>query len=418
VIKSYNYIFVAILFLVSIPCFSEDWPQYRGPNRDGISLEKGLLKAWPVGGPKLLWTVSENLGEGYSSAAIADGLVFVTGMIENNGVLFAFDVDGNLKWNKTYGPEWTKAWPGTRSTPTIIGSNVYVFSGNGQIFCYDSKSGKLIWTRDIVKDYDGIQTEWGWSESLLIVDEKVICTPGGKTTTMVALDKSTGEVIWDKPYLGEQHAFCSPILVERGGKKIIINRTEHFLFGVNADDGEILWSYNCKDFMKPAKPPQIHPNLAIYQEGNVYITSGYDAGGAMFTIPNDGNSIQLKWTDKTLDVFHGGVVLVGDYIYGSNYTRNRKSEWYSLEWKTGRQQYKADWNRNQGSVIYADERLYCYDEKIGELALVEVGPEFKIISSFKIPKSRAQFFWAHPSISDSKLYVRNGENLFCYDIKE
>ena len=404
--------------LLNFPCLAQDWPQFRGLNRDGISLEKGLLKKWPVGGPKLLWTVSGNLGEGYSSASIADGFVFVTGMIENNGVLFAFDLEGNLRWKKTYGPEWSKTWQGTRSTPTINGSNVYVFSGTGKIYCFSTKTGNRIWSRDIVHDYEGIQTEWGWAESLLIIDNKVICTPGSKTTTMVALDKLTGEVIWDKPNIGEQHAFCSPILVERGDKKIIINRTEHFLFGVNAENGRVLWTYDCTDFMKPAKPPQIHPNLPIHRDGHVYITSGYDAGGAMFNIPKDGNSIQLKWLNKTLDVFHGGVVLVGDYIYGSNYARNRKSEWHSIEWESGKHRYKADWNRNQGSIIYVDERLYCYDEKIGELALVETGSEFKVISSFKIPKSKAQFFWAHPSISDGKLYVRNGENLFCYDIKE
>jgi outer membrane protein assembly factor BamB len=376
------------------------------------------LKQWPPGGPKLLWSVRENLGEGYSSAAIADGRIFVTGMKENMGILFVFNLKGKLQWKKTYGPEWKDAWQGTRSTPTIDASRVYVHSGKGAVYCYDTKTGKLLWSKNVVEDYEGIQTEWGWAESLLIVDGMVICTPGGKKATMIALDKKTGLVVWDNVYLGEQHAFCSPILIERDNKKIIVSRTEYYIFGVNADDGTMLWKYNCEELMKPATSPQIHPNLPIYHDGHIHITSGYDAGGFMFAISSDGESIDLKWHDKTLDVYHGGAVLVDGSIYGSNYARNKRSSWISQSWESGEIIYQVDWNKNQGAVIYADERLYCYDEKTGELALVEPGPEFRVISSFKIQPSNAQFFWAHPSISDGRLYMRHGENLWCYDISQ
>jgi len=417
-VKNKIFTWVLLFTIIGSPCFAEDWPQFRGPNRDGISRETGLLKQWPAGGPKLLWTVSENLGEGYSSAAIANGLVFVTGMIESMGTLFAFDLQGKLVWKTIYGPEWRGAWRGTRSTPTIDSSRVYVHSGLGAVYCYDTKTGKLIWTRDVAGEYEGIQTEWGWAESLLIVENKVICTPAGKKATMVALNKTTGEVVWDKPNLGEQHAFCSPILFERGGKKIVISRTELIFFGINAENGDILWTYDCEELMKPAKPPHVHPNLPIYYNGNVYITSGYDAGGFMFEVAEDGNSIELKWHEKMLDVFHGGAVLVDNFIYGSNYARNRRSEWISINWGTGEPKYKAQWNSNQGAILYADERLYCYDEKMGELALVEAGPEFRVISSFNIQQSNAQSYWAHPSISDGRLYVRHGKHLWCYDIAE
>ncbi len=408
-----------VLFLLIGPlCFAEDWPQFRGPNRDGVSRETGLLKQWPAGGPKLLWAVSENLGEGYSSAAIADGFIFVTGMIETKGTLFAFDLQGNLKWKKIYGPEWKNAWKGTRSTPTIDSSKVYVHSGVGIVYCYGTQTGNLIWTRDVAGDYEGIQTEWGWAESLLIVDDKVICTPAGKKATMVALNKDTGEVVWDKPNIGEQHAFCSSILIERGGKKIVISRTELIFFGVNAESGDILWTYDCEELMKPAKHPHVHPNLPIYSNGNIYITSGYEAGGFMFKVSEDGNSIELKWHEKTLDVFLGGAVLANDHIYGANFARNGRSEWISLNWDTGKPKYKAQWNRNQGVILYADDRLYCYDEKTGELAIVSAGHEFRVISSFKIQKSNAQLYWAHPSISDGRLYVRHGKHMWCYSIAE
>ena len=416
--REVSFISLVLVLLIGPPCIAEDWPQFRGPNRNGISRESGLLKQWPEGGPRLLWTASEDLGEGYSSAAIADGMVFVTGMIEAGGTLFAFDLKGKLKWKKVYGPEWRNAWRGTRSTPTIDSSKVYVHSGLGAVYCYDTGTGDLIWMRDTSGDYDGIQTEWGWAESLLIVDDKVICTPSGKKATMVALNKFTGEVVWDRPKLDEQHAFCSPILIERGGKKIVINRTELILFGVDAENGDILWTYDCEELMKPAKHPHVHPNLPIYHNGNIYITSGYDAGGFMFEVSEDGNSIKLKWHEKTLDVFLGGAVLVNNRIYGANYARNRRSEWISLNWDTGRQIYKVPWNRNQGAILYADDRLYCYDEKTGELALATAGSEFKVISSFEIHKTNAQFYWAHPSISDGRLYVRHGSHLWCYDIAE
>ena len=415
--KNIVYILIVTGLLIGSLCFADDWPQFRGPNRDGKSAETGLLKRWPAGGPRLLWSVSEDLGIGYSSAVIVDGLVYVTGMREKKGVLFAHDLNGNLKWQKIYGPEWNKTWPGTRSAPTINDEKIYIFSGVGVIYCYESKSGDLVWSRDVVKDYEGLQTEWGWAESLLVFEDKVICTPGGKRTTMVAMDKNTGKVIWDKPYVGEQHAYCSPILIERGSKKIVINRTEHIFFGVNGENGEILWTYDCKEAMKPAKPPQIHPNNPLYRDGFIYITSGYDAGGFMFDVSKDGSAIELKWLDKTLDVFHGGVVLVGDFIYGSNFSRKNRSEWVSLNWNSGKPEYIADWNQSQGAILYADDRLYCYDEKTGELALVKVGSEFEVISSLRIPKSNVQSHWAHPSISDGKLFVRHGNRLWCYDIK-
>ena len=234
---------------------------------------------------------------------------------------------------------------------------------------------------------------------------------------MVALDKTTGKTIWDKPSFGQPNAYCSAILVERGGRKIIVNRTDFTFFGVDAKDGTVLWQYDCDHFMQPAVPPHVNPNLPLYHDGEVYITSGYDAGGAMFSLSEDGSEVELKRSDKTLDVHHGGVVLVDGYIYGANWARNGKSEWVSLNWKTGEPRYTAKWNNHQGATIYADGMLYCYDEKTGELALVKAGAKFEVVSSFKIPKARSQFWWAHPSISEGKLYVRHDRTLRCYDIK-
>ena len=160
--REISFLSLVLVLLIGPPCIAEDWPQFRGPNRNGISRESGLLKQWPEGGPRLLWTASEDLGEGYSSAAIADGMVFVTGMIEAGGTLFAFDLKGKLKWKKVYGPEWRNAWRGTRSTPTIDSSKVYVHSGLGAVYCYDTGTGDLIWMRDTSVFFYGIKTDGGW----------------------------------------------------------------------------------------------------------------------------------------------------------------------------------------------------------------------------------------------------------------
>lgn len=410
--------FTLLLTLITPPGLAEDWPQFRGPNRDGVSREENLLQVWPEDGPVKLWSVAEDLGEGYSSPAIADRLVYVTGLIGTEGVLFAFDLEGELRWKTSYGPEWTRAWKGTRATPTVVDGRIYTLSGRGVVYCHDAKSGKLIWSRDVASEFQGIQTEWGWSESLLVTGNKVICTPGGKRATMVALDCESGDLLWDKPNLGEQHAYCSPIALDHGGLRIVVNRTELFLFGVNAENGDLLWQYDCEEIMKPAKPPHVHPNCPIYHDGSIYITSGYDAGGLMFDLAEDGRAVELKWHDKELDVFLGGAMLVDGFIHGSNFAKNKHSAWVSVAWETGEVGYVADWNQNPGAILHADGRLYCFDEKTGELALVESGSGFRVVSSFRVPGNETRFFWAHPSISDGRLYVRHGKQLHCYDIAD
>lgn len=407
----------AVLVLLPVTSIAEDWPQWRGPTRNGISRESGLLEKWPDGGPVQLWSVEEDLGQGYSSPSIADGRVFVTGMLESKGVLFAFDLEGVLIWKKEYGAEWSRSWPGTRSTPTIENGKVYVHSGTGVVHCFDARTGKKDWSRDVAEDFEGIPTRWGWAESLLVVEDKLICAPCGKKATLVALNKHTGETVWDKPSLGEISAYCSPTLFERDERKIIAYRTALILFGVDAEDGEMLWHHDCEEFMKPAKPEHVHVNHPLVEGGHLYITSGYDAGGAMFALSESGDAIELKWLDKTLDAHLGGVVLVGGYIYGSNYVKRGSSSWISLSWNTGKALYETNWNDNRGVVIYADGMLYCYGERTGELGLVEAGPEFKVVSSFKIPKTKSRNWWAHPSISDGRLFIRHDNRMMCFDIR-
>ena len=405
-----------LVFLLTSVSLADDWPQYRGPNRDGKSAETGLMKLWPAGGPQLLWSVTEDLGKGYSSPAIADGMLYITGMFQREGWVFAFDLDGQLQWKQNYGPGWIRSYPGARTIPTIEEDRLYLTSGMGVVNCYNAKTGEKIWSTDANKDFQGQTVSWGWAESPLIVDDKVICTPGGRLATLVALDKMTGKVVWSTKELTEKPAYCSPILVRRGGNKIIVTQTAASLVGVDAANGNLLWQDKFTEW-QGRRPGDINPPSQVYYNGGVYVTSGYDDGGALIELSPDGKTATRKWIDKTLDNHHGCVVLVDGYIYGSNWLSNTRGNWVCLDFKTGKVMYETTWI-NKGSIIYADGMLYCYEEGQGTLGLVKPDPSgFELVSSFKITQGTAEH-WAHPVISDGRMYIRHGNALMAYDIKE
>ena len=208
------------------------------------------------------------MGGGFSTVSVADGLIYTTGMIDEQGMLFAFDLQGNRKWRKPYGPEWATSHPGTRSTPTVDQGNVYVISGKGAVACFDAQTGDEKWIVDAFSKFKGKYGRWGIAESPLIVDDLVIGTPGGEISTMVALDKKNGETVWASKSISEKSSYCSPILVNRGNRKLIITMTDHFIIGVDAADGNILWQYDCKLYQ--GQPKSINPNTPIYYDGYVY----------------------------------------------------------------------------------------------------------------------------------------------------
>lgn len=409
-----NLIFrIIVIVSVASMLFADDWPQWRGKNRDGKSSETNLLAEWPDGGPALIWSY-EGLGAGYSSMTISDGVIFTTGEIDEQEAVYALDLDGKLLWKTAYGPRWEDSFEAMRSTPTIDGDYIYVVSGMGKVVCMDRKKGKIIWSADPVEKFSAEYHRWGIAESPLIVDDKIICTPGGEDATLVALDKLTGKLIWQASGLSDEANYCSPILIERGGKKIIATMVSEHFIGIDSKDGNVLWKDSFDDYQDD--PKDINPVSPLYYNGSIYTTSGYDDGGALYDLSEDGLSITRRWIDKTLDVHHGGVVLVNGYLYGSNWISNSKGNWVCLEWTTGKVMYDEEW-MNKGSIIYADGMLYCYTEKKGEVGLVKANPKkFDLISHFKLPLGSGQR-WAHPAISDGRLYIRRGEALMVYDIK-
>ncbi|MFQ6034260.1 MAG: PQQ-binding-like beta-propeller repeat protein [Sedimentisphaerales bacterium] len=407
-------LFSVLCFLSSVFCYADDWPQFRGPNRDGKSAETGLLKEWPNGGPKLLWEVF-GLGIGFSSVAVADGFVYTTGMPNSEGFLFAYDLAGNLQWKESYGPEWRRSHRGTRTTPTADDGRVYVFSGMGVMVCFDAKTGKKIWQVDTLKKFQGKNITWGMSGSPLIDGRKLYCTPGGKKGIMVALDKMTGQTIWATTGLDESSAYCSAILIERGGKRILVTMLQKSVICVSPDDGKLIWRFPYET------PYDTAINTAVYKDGCIFVTSvvenRFTTGGLMLKLSADGTAVTKKWTNPTLDCNHGGVVLVDGYLYGSNFKGIPRGDWVCLDWDTGKVMYEAKWNGNKGSIIYADGMLYCYDENTGDVALVKASADaFEIVSSFRVTKGSGEH-WAHPAISNGRLYIRHGDALMVYDIK-
>ncbi|UCG57083.1 MAG: PQQ-like beta-propeller repeat protein [Phycisphaerales bacterium] len=403
--------------IVGLTCCSgkgDDWPQFRGPNRDGKSAETGLLRKWPQEGPKLLWA-TDGLGIGFSSIAIADGLVYTTGMVDREGFLFAYDVEGNFKWKISYGQEWTRSYPGTRSAPTVSDGRICVFSGTGVLTCFDAKTAARIWSVDTLRQFGAKNIRWGMSDSPLIDGPRLYCTPGGLKGAVVALDKRTGETIWATAGLEESSAYSSLILFERGGKRLLATMLQKSVICVSADDGALIWRV---PYPAPSDTGTITP---IYHDGCLYVTSvvnrGITTAGTMFEISEDGTSVKRKWNDQTLDCQHGGVVLVDGYLYGSNWYDNTRGDWICLDWDTGKVMYVAKWNGNKGSIIYADKMLYCYDEETGDVALVKTSPKaFEVVSTFGVTRGSGKH-WAHPAISDGRLYIRHGDALMAYDIK-
>ena len=407
-----------ICLLITLHATAQINAQWRGPNRDGIYQATNLPEQWPAEGIPLLWS-AEGIGTGYSSAVCNGKNIFVTGMKDSKDVMSCLSLDGKIVWQTPIGDAWSGPFPDTRTTPTVDGERVYAISGSGTIACLETATGKVIWSLDGVKTFDGVYGTWGVCESPLIFGEKLIYTPAGNKTTMVALDKITGKTIWMSESLRDTTAYVSPRVIRQGNKDIVVTLTERWFFGAEATTGKILWKYDFASLL-PEKGLEIWPgaprtntNTPLFDNGMIYITGGYDHAGAMFRLSENGDAIAQVWIDTVLDCHHGGVVKVGDYIYGSNWIDNSKGNWCCLDWKTGKTMYETKWF-TKGAIISAGNMLYCFDEKNGNLGMVSATPEkFDLVSSLKVTLGKGPF-WAHPAIYNGMLIVRHGDVVVVY----
>ncbi len=411
--KTIIFIIAFVLFVSSV--FSQI-KQWRGPNRDGIFPETGLLKVWPDGGPQQILAV-EKIGSGWSSPILDGNMIYTTGMIDTLDYLSAIDLQGKIKWQVPYGRSWIKTYPDTRSSPTVDGNRIYVQSGMGQLSCIDKETGKTIWLVDVDKTFSAEYHEWGNAETPLIVDDKVICTPGGQKTSVVAFDKMTGKLVWQSKPVGGPRSYVSPTIYEFKGFRYILAATASNLIALKPESGEVVWTYQ---YWKPKEwewqdNGLIWANTLVFKDNQIFICMGYDYPAVMLKMDSTGTSVAEKYIDRTLDNHIGGVVLNNGFVYGSNWYSNSTGRWVCMNWDSGEIKYVADWD-TKGPVVLADGMLYCYNEK-GKVGLVKPDPDgFKIVSEFKITKGAGPH-WAHPYIADGKLLLRHGDVLLVYNIK-
>jgi outer membrane protein assembly factor BamB len=373
-----------------------------------------LLKEWPKEGPQLILQ-KEGLGRGLSTPIFYLGHVYISGKRDDVDILTKINMQGNILWETQYGNSWNQSYPESRGTPTIEKGRIYIMGGMGTVVCLDTESGKIIWKVNTHEEYKGKFHSWGMAESLLVTPNMVISSPIGSRTAMVALDKKTGSRIWQTRSLGGARSYVSPLLVNHNGREMILGISSQDFFAVDPKNGDVIWSFDIEKYTSRGR--RINTITPVYHEGSVFVTSGYDDTSLLFEISPDGNKVNLKWSDGTMDTHHGGVVLVDGYLYGSNWLNNGMGNWVCQEWETGKVMYEEKWH-NKGSIIYADGRLYIYEEKQGNVGLVEPTPgEFRLISSFKVEGGFGPY-WAHMSIYDKKLFIRHGEVLFIYDIEQ
>jgi outer membrane protein assembly factor BamB len=389
---------------------ADDWPQWQGPDRTRMSKETGLLKEWPTGGPRLIWTAN-NLGGGYGSIAIAADRVFLQGARGTNSVVIALNrADGKEVWAKALGPTPTRMrtnmGAGPRATPTVDGDRMYVLTENGDLACLKTSDGSAVWQLNILKEFGGSQLSWLVSESPLVDGPHVVVSPGGSGAGVVKLDKMTGKTVWTSKGLGDTAAYSSITVADVQGVRTYLTFTEQAGVGVRASDGKLMFRYS--------KAVNNVANIAtpVFFDNKVFFTSGYGAGGGLLDLTAKDGEVVARELYHTNDMrnHHGGVVLVDGYLYGFN-----DLILTCLEFATGKVMWR-DRSVGKGSVTYADGHLYIQSEN-SRFALAEATPSaYREKGRFAFPE-KGQMSWAHPAISDGRLYVRNQDILLVYDIK-
>ena len=415
--------FVLFATTFSLVSFSmaDDWPQWRGPNRNNISSEKNLLQSWPATGPKLLWTFKD-AGVGYSGPAIVGNNLFMMGVQNESESIFALDTNtGKQLWSTPIGKPYTNKWGGgPRSTPTFDSGKVYGISGEGDLICVDSKSGKKEWLVSLAKELEGkVMKIWGFSESPLIDGDKLVCSPGGSKGSIAALDKNTGKVLWRSTEITDEASYSSIIKAKVGKHDVYIQMTAGGLQGIDANTGKKLFSEKVG-----VNGIAIIPT-PIFHDNKVYVTSDYGTGcGLVSLTPTEsGITSKIVYENKVMQNHHGGVILIDGNIYGASGNCNdRAARWKCQDLLTGEAKWESEKLNQTGSITYAGKRLYIYGQNDGTVVLVEPTPKewietgrFKIPETTKIERQSGKI-WTHPVVSNGKLFLRDFDLVFCFDV--
>ncbi len=397
-----------------------DWPQFRGPKRDGVSTDKGLLKEWPKDGPPLVWK-SDPIGIGFSSVAIVGDRIYAMGDEKDSSFVFGLERSTGKKiWSSKVGKPGGQ-YTGTRCTPTVDGDRVYAIGQFGDLVCLESATGKEVWRKNFDKDFKGHSGGWNYTESPLVDGDNLICTPGGqKKGAIVALNKKTGDLIWESDF-GETAGYSSMVITEAGGVRQYVQLLSQGIASVSAKDGKLLWRYGTasKDDNKHFAGNTANIPTPVVLGDYIYSAAGYGRGAGLLKLSSDGGGIKADevYFKKELSNKHGGVIVVGDYAYCD---REDGGGPECIEWMTGKVMWKKEGDVKGGgsaSITYADGLLYIHFAN-GYVALADADPKLKKYtekSTFKIPNGKDNS-WAHPVVVGGKMYLRDKEVLWCYDV--
>jgi len=396
---------VALLILVhnALGQSAANWPQWRGPNRDGVSKETGLLKQWPANGPPLVWKAT-GAGNGYSSFSIANGKLYTMGLRGDREFVIAFDIaNGKEVWATPNGSAFREEHgDGPRGTPTVDGDRVYALGGNGDLSALDARTGKIIWSKNVLREFGGSNIQWGISESPLVLGNKVLVNAGGPDASIVALNKTDGSVIWKSQ--SDRPGYSSAIPAEINGNTQVVFFTAQRAVGLDARDGRLLWEYG--------KPANGTANVAtpIVRANRIFISSDYGTGGGVVEITPDNKAKEIYFT-RDMKNHHSSSVLVGDYLYGFS-----SSILTAMKFDTGEVAWR-DRSVGKGSLVYADGNLYCFSEN-GVVGLVEATPNgYKENGRFRIQPGQLPT-WTHPVVAGGRLYLRDQDTIYAFDVRE
>ena len=380
-----------------------EWPQWRGANRDGISKETGLLKQWPEGGPPLVWKAA-GAGGGYSSFAISKGRLYTMGLRGDREFIIAFDIaNGKEVWATPHGKAFRNdRGDGPRGTPTLDGDRLYALGGAGDLSSLDLKTGKVVWTMNVLSKFGGENIKWGISESPLVIGDKVLVNAGGPGASIVALKKTDGTLIWKSQ--SDEAGYSSAIPVEIGGATQVVFFTGNRALGLDVSDGKLLWEYK--------RPSNDVANVAtpVVRANRVFISSDYGTGGGLVEIKADGKAQEVYFT-KEMRNHHATSILIGDHLYGFS-----SSILTAMRFDTGVVAWR-DRSVGKGSLTYADGNLYAFSEN-GVVGLVEADPTaYREKGRFRIQQGSLPT-WTHPVVAGGRLYLRDQDTIYAFDVRE
>lgn len=384
------------------------WPEHHGPGRTNISRDKGLLKKWPEGGPRKLWTFSQ-CGRGFSGVTIADGMIFTAGDFDLQEIVIALDMDGKLLWKQPNGESWRRASPGSRATPTYSEGAVYHMNPTGRLAAYNAKSGEPIWVVDLKEKFDATYGIWALAENVIIEGEKVLCMPGGPKGRVVALDKRTGKTIWVNTEIEHSAAYCSGLVVNHAGVRQLITLTQRSVVGVDVETGKLLWS---APFVPRSPQNSLTP---VFNDGYVYIACGHSSGGRLIKPDLSTHSAETVWHREDLDDCHSGALLLDGRLYG-NACRLGGRQFYCVDFLTGKN-IMTDKTMGKVGITVADGMIYALNFQ-GTMSLLAITPDgFELVSRFELKRKPVNSYLAHPVVCGGRLYIRCDSDLYAFDIR-